>query len=68
MTKEAYLKLAASKWNSIEALQTEKDFYVYEKKFDSIMVELGREVLEGSISEVPKDRRKKKKPTPDMDK
>lgn len=45
-------------------LQEEKSFYDYERKFDQIMVELGRELLESSISEVPEDRRKKKKHKP----
>ena len=65
MTKEEYLALAASKWESIQALQSEETFYEYEKHFDGIMVELSRELLERSISEVPKDRRRKKKPGPD---
>ena len=61
MTKAEYLKIAEEKWEILEKLKTEKSFYEYEKRFDEIMIELGRELLEKSISEVPKDRRKKKK-------
>jgi len=61
MTKSEYLKIAEAKWESLEKLKAEKSFYEYEKSFDKIMIELGRELLEKSISEVPKDRRKKKK-------
>jgi len=61
MTKDEYLALAESKWAAIQALQTEESFYEYEKRFDAIMVDLSRELLERSISEVPKDRRRKKK-------
>ena len=63
MTKEEYLQVAASKWEAIEDLQSQESFYEYEKRFDGIMQELNRELLERSISEVPADRRKKKAQT-----
>jgi hypothetical protein len=68
MTKEEYLKLAAAKWDSIEKMQEIDNFYDYEKEFDRIWVELGKEVLDGSLGEVSKDRRQKKESKPDMDK
>lgn len=61
MTKEEYLSLAASRWPELEALDGEKDFYEYEKRFEQIMIDLGRSVLEGKISDRGKDRRKKTK-------
>ena len=61
MTKEEYLKIAEEKWESLEKLKREKNFYDYEKKFDEIMIELGRKLLEKNLGDVPKDRRKKKK-------
>lgn len=64
MSKEEYLQLADSKWEALQSLQQEESFYEYEKRFDGIMQELNRELLERSISEVPTDRRKKKKPKP----
>lgn len=61
MTKETYMALAAEKWESLQSLQKETDFMKYGQSFVEIWEGLGREVLEKSISEVPKDRRKKKK-------
>ena len=60
MTKEEYLKLAEKKWEELHGLRKETNFYDYEKEFDRIWVELGKEVLERSISKPGKDRRKKK--------
>lgn len=65
MTKEEYLALAASRWPELEALDQEKDFYEYEKRFEQIMLDLSRAVLEHKISNVGKDRRKKTKSEPD---
>lgn len=62
MTKASYLHLAETKWEALEALKTQLDFYEYEKRFAEIWVELGRAVLESSIGEIPADRRKKKSP------
>lgn len=58
MTREEFFKLADSKWTEIESLQ-QKDFYEFEKKFESLMVEMSRMALEGVLGEVPKDHRKK---------
>ena len=60
MTKEEYLKLAESKWPELAELDQEKDFYEYERKFEQVMLDLGRAVLEKKISKVGNDRRKKK--------
>ena len=60
MKKEEYLKLAEEKWSELEKLKEEKRFYDYEKRFEEIWIELGREVLEKSISKPGKDHRKKK--------
>ncbi len=64
MTKEEYLRLAETKWPELEQLKSAGDFYAYEKRFAEIWFELGRAVLESSVSEVPGDRRKKKVPDP----
>lgn len=60
MTKEEYLSLAEAKYAELEKLKEAKNFYEYEKRFDEIWTELGREVLQSNISKVSKDRRKKK--------
>ena len=59
LTKEQYIALAESRWSELEALDKEKDFYAYEKKFEEIMLDLSRAILEGKISEPIVDRRKK---------
>lgn len=60
MTKEEFLELASKKYESLSKLGEQKTFYDYEKEFDRIWRELGGEVLQKSLGEVPKDRRKKK--------
>lgn len=61
MTKEEYLQIGESKWEALQGLQSEDSFYEYEKGFENIMRGLNQELLERSISELPNDRRKKKK-------
>lgn len=60
MTKQEYLSIAEGKYEELHALDEIDNFYDYEKEFERIVNELGREVLEGNISDVPADRRKKK--------
>jgi hypothetical protein len=66
MTKEEYLSIAETKWPELADLKAAGDFYAYEKRFAEIWLELGRAVLESSVSEVPADRRKKRKFKPDL--
>ena len=66
MTKEEYLALAASRWPELEELDQEKDFYEYEKRFEQIMLDLSRAVLEQKVSKVGNDRRKKTKSGHDL--
>lgn len=60
MTKTEFLKLAESKWDELKELKGETSFYEYEKRFDEIWVDYGRNALEKSISNPGEDRRKKK--------
>ncbi len=64
MTEEEYITLARQKYQALQALKTNPTFYDYEKSFDEIWQELGRQVLEKNLSEVPLDRRKKKDDDP----
>lgn len=64
MTKEENLRLAETKWPELEQLKAASGFYAYEKRFAEIWIELGRAVLESSVSEVPGGRRKKEVPNP----
>ena len=59
-TEEEYVALARQKYNDLMALKSKPTFYDYEKSFEDIWMDLGRQVLEKSLSQVPKDRRKKK--------
>jgi hypothetical protein len=68
MTKEEFLEMAAKHYEAISDLQEHKDFYTYEKGFEQVWTDLGREVLEQSIDKVPTDRRKKTQSGPDLGK
>ena len=60
MTKQEFLTLCEKKYPEVEKLNEIKDFYEYEKRFEKIMTELSRTLLESNVSKVPADRRKKK--------
>lgn len=59
LSEQEYVDLARTKYQELKKLQEGKNFYEYEKRFDEIWIELGKKVLEKSISDVPGDRRKK---------
>ena len=60
MTKKEFLKLAANRYDSLQALNKLDNFYDYEKEFVGIWKDLGQQVLETNIGNVLNDRRKKK--------
>jgi hypothetical protein len=60
MTEAAFMAMAQKRYAALQALNKINNFYDYEKEFDGIWRDLGREVLEANISEIPADRRKKK--------
>lgn len=60
MTEADFIVLARQKWSELESLKEEKSFYEFEQKFDGIVSELKRQMLEATLGEVPKDYRKKK--------
>ena len=66
MTKEEYLSLASEKYEALQNLNTNLNFYDYEQTFDELWTELGRTVLERNIGEIPKDHRKKTLSEPAM--
>jgi len=61
MTEDEYMTLARQKYQALQELKSKPTFYDYEKSFDEIWQELGRQVLEKTLSDVPNDRRKKKR-------
>ncbi len=60
LSKEKFLELASAKYEKVKELKNITSFYDYEKAFDEIWTDYGRETLEKSISNTPNDRRKKK--------
>ncbi len=60
MTKEEYLAIAAKRYEELHALNKIDNFYDYESEFVNIMKDLGKEVLEKNLSDLPADKRKKK--------
>ncbi len=68
MSKEEYLALAAARYDELKGLKKHEDFYSYEAEFDKIWTDLGRQVLENTVSQVPKDHRKKTSSGPGTEK
>ena len=60
MTKQEYLAIAAKRYEELQALNRIDNFYDYESEFVNIMKDLGKEVLEKNLSDLPADKRKKK--------
>ena len=60
MTEANFIALAQKRYAELQALNKIDNFYDYEKEFESIWRDLGREVLESNLSDIPADRRKKK--------
>ena len=60
MTREEYLAIASEKYDELQALNKIDNFYDYEKKFEELLKDLGRMLLEKNLSELSADRRKKK--------
>jgi hypothetical protein len=60
MTKEEYLELCSKRYDELKALNKIDNFYDYESEFARIMKDLGKEVLQRQLSDLPADRRKKK--------
>lgn len=62
MRKEDFLEKASKHWDKLKMTRKNTDnFYDFEKTFDELWIDLGRETLEGVLKEKEsKDRRKKK--------
>lgn len=59
MTEDEFVALSREKYRKLQELNKINDFYEYEKTFDAIWTEFGRESLEKNMGEVPKNRQKK---------
>ena len=60
MTEDEYIALARQKYYDLQQLKSKPTLYDYEKSFDELWQDLGRQVFEKNLSQVPVDRRKKK--------
>ena len=60
MTEPEFVALAQKRYAELQELNKLNSFYDYEKEFDKIWRDLGREVLESNLYKVHADRRKKK--------
>ena len=64
MDKEKFLSLAESRYDELKSLGALDNFYDYEKNFDAIWQDLGRQYLEETLQakqSISNDRRKKKR-------
>ena len=68
MTKEDFLAIAAQQYEKLQHLHQIDDFYTYEKEFEGIWTEFGRQSLERNIGNVPKNQQKKTSFGADMEK
>ena len=59
MTKDEFLAIATEKYEALQKLNEQTSFYDYERGFDELWTDLGRQVLELNIGKVPADHRKK---------
>lgn len=60
MTKEEFMEMVSRRYDALQALGRHDNFYDYEKEFEQIWLETGKEVLERNLGEAPAERRKKK--------
>ena len=60
MTKEEFLALASSKYDSLRDLNKLDNFYDYEKELVDIMRDLGSSVMELNLGKAPTNPKKKK--------
>jgi hypothetical protein len=60
MTEAEFMELARQKWAELEKVKESKTLYELEERFDQVVSEMNRQMLESVLGEVPKDHRKKK--------
>jgi hypothetical protein len=60
MTEAEFMELARQKWAELEKAKESKTLYELEERFDQVVSEMNRQMLESVLGPVPKDHRKKK--------
>lgn len=70
LSKASFLEKASAFYDklSLNLDDSTQDFYAFESKFDELYTEFGKESLEGIISDLPTNARKKKSSKPVSDK
>ena len=68
MTQEEFVTLSIEKYQKLQELNQINDFYEYEKTFDTIWTDFGRQSLEKNMGELPQNHQKKTMSEPDMEK
>ncbi|MCY7356602.1 MAG: ISLre2 family transposase, partial [Rudanella sp.] len=59
LTEDELVALTRQRYRKLYNLQQTNSFCEHEKQFEDIWMDLGREVLQQTISQPPEDRRKK---------
>ena len=54
------MELACQKWTELQKVKDSKSLYELEERFDEVVADMNRQMLESVLGEVPKDHRKKK--------
>lgn len=60
MTEAEFMELARKKWAELQKVKDSKSLYELEERFDEVVGDMNRQMLESVLGEVPKDYRKKK--------
>jgi hypothetical protein len=68
MTEEEFVAISREKYQELQKLNEIKSFYDYEKAFDGIWTEFGRQSLEKNIGDLPENHQKKTTSEPDTEK
>ena len=68
MTEEKFLEMARAKYAEIKQLNAAPTLLDYEQGFVDLWMDLGREIIEANLGDSGKDRRKKRRSKPVLEK
>ena len=60
MTRDEMMAIMMKRYEEFEKLKGASTFYDFEKEFEKLWIEVGRELMQASLGEAPTERRKKK--------
>lgn len=64
MTREEMTAIVLARYEEFKKLEGAATFYDFEKEFERLWIELGRELMQASLGDAPAERRKKKDSRP----